>query len=237
MTPGHPEGCFKTSTSLTPCVTNKAKLPPHSLMNRHQSCAAKGRWEARRETANRDGKNSLLSVRGRNTRVCHCDTPSWTAEDSGGNSWSPSLKEEPLNCWEKPNMSAKDQVLVFRQRATPPNETNAAISLIPEKPAVLPALAPTTSDTALWRFSSLTPVRLTGAASPSANSSKRLRRFTMRRSGSWFLTDNRGHSRAEPTGTSACSSTLTHHQSPFVDGLSADAINTQVLRTVLSKWT
>lgn len=124
MTPGHLEGCSNTGTSLIPCVTNKAQLPPHSLMNRHQSCAAKGRRERRRETANREGKNSPLSRRGRKMCVCacvrQCDTPSWTTEDSGGNSWSPSLREEPLDCWEKPNMSAKDQVPVFRQGATPP---------------------------------------------------------------------------------------------------------------------
>lgn len=148
MTPGQPEGCAFCPAfqheylSLFPCVTNKAELPPHSLVNRHRSCRAKGR---RGGGAAKQTRQKQDDVPGRNTR----DTPSRPADDSGGNSWSPSLREEPSDCWEKPNMSARDQVLVFGQRATPPNQTNAAVSLIPENPAALPALPalpPTTSE-------------------------------------------------------------------------------------------
>lgn len=241
MTPGHPEGCFNTSTSLIPCVTNKAKLPPHSIMNRHQSCGAKGRWEGRRETANRDGKNSPLSLRGSNrrTRVCEracvsVTPPVGPLRTAGG---IPKVHSSERNRWTAgKNQTCQPRTKSWcldKEQPPPPNETNVAISLFPENLAALPALPPTTSQlsgvSSCWHQSDWPVPRRT------ANSSKRFRRFMMRRSGSWFLTDDQGHFGPEPMGTSACPNTLTHHRSPFVDGLGADAINTQVLRTVLSK--
>lgn len=51
MTPGHPEGCSRTRSSLIPCGTNKAELPPHLLTDRHQSWRAKGGGGVQTETA------------------------------------------------------------------------------------------------------------------------------------------------------------------------------------------
>lgn len=73
MTPGQPEGCAFCPAfqheylSLFPCVTNKAELPPHSLVNRHRSCRAKGRRGG--GGAAKQTRQKQDDVPGRNTRV------------------------------------------------------------------------------------------------------------------------------------------------------------------------
>lgn len=148
MTPGQPEGCAFCPAfqheylSLFPCVTNKAELPPHSLVNRHRSCRAKGRQGG---GAAKQTRQKQDDVPGRNTRVS-VTPPVGPLMTAGGIPGVHPSERSRRTAGKNQTCQPGTKSLCLDKEQPPPNQTNAAVSLIPENPAALPALPPTASE-------------------------------------------------------------------------------------------
>lgn len=148
---------LNTSTSLFPCVTNKAELPPHSLVNRHRSRRAKGR---RGGGASKQTRQKQDDVPGRITRVSVTPPvgPLMTAGGIPGVHPSERRrrtagKNQTCQPGTKSSCLDKEQPPQIRRRFSHSWEPSGSPS------------APTHHIRALWRFCSLASARLTAAAS------------------------------------------------------------------------
>lgn len=227
MTPGQPEGCAFCPAfqheylSLFPCVTNKAELPPHSLVNKHRSCRAKGRRGGRRGEEgprNRHGKNRTMSRAGTGASAWHPQSGRWWQRGKflesipqrgavGLLGKTKHVSQGPSTCvWTKSNPPQIRQTPPFlsflrtqrrSQRSHPPHPSSVAFLLAGIGPAD--------------RCSACPPLT-TQRDCASSRRCDAMRCAAPRRFGSWLLTDSRGHCGAGPAGTSACSNTLTHHR-------------------------
>lgn len=165
MTPGQPEGCAFCPAfqheylSLFPCVTNKAELPPHSLVNRHRSCRAKG---------------------SRGGRGCETDTAKTGRCPGQEHAWHP----QSARWWQRgeflesipqrgavgllgktKHVSQGPSPRVWTKSNPPKSKSDKRRRFSHSwEPSGAPS-APTHHIRALWRFCSLASARLTAAAS------------------------------------------------------------------------